>query len=499
MDKARRIATHLARFHYVPRIWSFAMCGLATFLLYQERQLSAWLLPAGFFTFVLWPHLAYHRIRWTRDPKRAELNNLFVDALQLGTWVALTQFSLWLAFCFLLAVCLNNLATGGLRQFGGAVTAFATGSALTAVLYGSRFEPHGSTLFALIIGGAALAYACTVGLNYRWQNNRLLKIKQAIESKNQIFQSLLEMNVLTRETSKVEDLLELSLSHIKKLFPLLGFGIIVHEHGRPASIRHALFNGINQIESAYLLAKFPRLDSGSVEPIGMALPAGSGSGYFTPMKGHLKQSEGYLVVQGEGIDEDVLNTTKLFTDQIASALENHLLTEQLKKLANTDALTGLFNRMHFDEEHQRAVRAKLGPANVDFSVVLLDVNGLKEVNDAHGHEVGDQLIVAVAELLKKVSRDADLLVRLGGDEFVVLCHGCDSVNAQHLIARMREAEARACLEVSSKDRDSISSKISFSIGLAGSDETPAQDVFCTADRRMYEDKKRFYERKTRYR
>lgn len=94
--------------------------------------------------------------------------------------------------------------------------------------------------------------------------------------------------------------------------------------------------------------------------------------------------------------------------------------QQLENLSVTDRLTGLFNRRKFDElfasECERALRTGLA-----LSVLMVDIDHFKSVNDSYGHQIGDQVLVAVAHLLKQDVRKLDTVARWGGEEFMLLC------------------------------------------------------------------------------
>lgn len=91
--------------------------------------------------------------------------------------------------------------------------------------------------------------------------------------------------------------------------------------------------------------------------------------------------------------------------------------DQIKYLNSHDAMTGLINRRFFEEQMKKS---EDDVKNLPISVIIIDLNGLKMINDAFGHSSGDQLIVAAAEVLKENCRDKDLAARIGGDEFAVL-------------------------------------------------------------------------------
>jgi diguanylate cyclase (GGDEF)-like protein len=118
-------------------------------------------------------------------------------------------------------------------------------------------------------------------------------------------------------------------------------------------------------------------------------------------------------------DEDDLRLLALISGQAASAIHKHLLYKEMETLAITDSLTSLFNRRYFQE--RLACEASRARRYVqDFSLVLIDIDGFKELNDTCGHSVGDAVLRELAALLKRCARESDLVARYGGDEFIML-------------------------------------------------------------------------------
>ncbi|BFM38103.1 sensor domain-containing diguanylate cyclase [Synechocystis sp. LKSZ1] len=106
--------------------------------------------------------------------------------------------------------------------------------------------------------------------------------------------------------------------------------------------------------------------------------------------------------------------------------------------AVTDALTGLYNRRGWEQflaQEEERCRIYGHPA----SVIIIDLDGLKEVNDSQGHGAGDQLIIQTAEVLRHTVRCQDIVARLGGDEFAVLCLDCGLEPGKALLERLEEA------------------------------------------------------------
>jgi diguanylate cyclase (GGDEF)-like protein len=109
---------------------------------------------------------------------------------------------------------------------------------------------------------------------------------------------------------------------------------------------------------------------------------------------------------------------------------------RLRRENRTDGLTGLSNRTHFHEQLETALDR---PAGV--SVLLIDLDGFKAVNDTLGHAAGDVLLISVADKMRAALRAGDVAARLGGDEFAVLLHGCTGVEAEQTAQRILEALA----------------------------------------------------------
>jgi len=102
--------------------------------------------------------------------------------------------------------------------------------------------------------------------------------------------------------------------------------------------------------------------------------------------------------------------------------------------AHTDGLTALANRTHFYEHLERALERAS-----EVSVLLVDLDGFKAVNDTLGHAAGDTLLISVADRMRSVLRSGDVAARLGGDEFAVLLHECAATEAEDVARRILEA------------------------------------------------------------
>jgi len=150
--------------------------------------------------------------------------------------------------------------------------------------------------------------------------------------------------------------------------------------------------------------------------------------------------------------------------------------EKLKSLSLHDPLTGLYNRIYFEEEMRRIEKARYDTVGI----VSCDVDGLKLVNDTLGHDHGDNLLVAAARVLRESFREGDLVARIGGDEFSVLLPNTTEAVIENACQRIQEAAA-------SYNATTPELPLSISVGFAvsnGDGRTP-KDLFKEADNNMY--------------
>jgi diguanylate cyclase (GGDEF)-like protein len=116
-------------------------------------------------------------------------------------------------------------------------------------------------------------------------------------------------------------------------------------------------------------------------------------------------------------------------------VEQHIQAEVFRRLAMFDALTGLYNR-RYAEQRLNAEIARSERRGHSLVIVLLDLNGFKEINDTHGHAAGDLVLKEFAGRLAKSVRGSDLAVRWGGDEFMLLLVDCNLNQLQHVLMRL---------------------------------------------------------------
>ena len=166
-------------------------------------------------------------------------------------------------------------------------------------------------------------------------------------------------------------------------------------------------------------------------------------------------------------------------------INNSVVFEQTKRDSLTDPLTGLPNTrfmfVHLTRELARAER--LGS---EVSLLVMDLDGFKEINDCHGHHVGDRALREVARVLRNGIRPYDICVRYAGDEFVVVLSGCGAADADQKRKELQQAIEDIPFEVRPGRFQQLGS--SFGYAVFPHDGVAYESLLATADKRMYQDK-----------
>lgn len=158
-----------------------------------------------------------------------------------------------------------------------------------------------------------------------------------------------------------------------------------------------------------------------------------------------------------------------------------LLEEELRKLATTDFLTGLFLRRHFFELGEKEInRARRSGAHL--SLLVLDIDHFKSINDTYGHQTGDEVLTGFASIFRDCLRDTDILCRFGGEEFVAILPDTDTKVALDAAERLRKRVAASSYLSGGKEL-----KCTVSTGLTGlrSGDTSIAELIHRADEALY--------------
>jgi diguanylate cyclase (GGDEF)-like protein len=196
-----------------------------------------------------------------------------------------------------------------------------------------------------------------------------------------------------------------------------------------------------------------------------------------------RESFGTLELVGESFDgEQRLNAASLGSQAVV-ALENARLHRLVEQQALVDGLTGLANRRACSEALQAEV-ARAERFGTPLSVVLADLDRFKEVNDTHGHAIGDEALWTFADVLRETMREADVAGRWGGEEFLLLLPGADEDGASQLAERVR-ARLSARRIAGAPDL-----RLTASFGVAEYvPESGAERLVGAADRALYQAKR----------
>lgn len=174
---------------------------------------------------------------------------------------------------------------------------------------------------------------------------------------------------------------------------------------------------------------------------------------------------------------------RIFSTPIALMIKNVLLHEQVKHLAETDELTGLYNRRRFLVELEEAKTAAKKEKK-SLSLAMIDLDKFKEINDEYGHDVGDQYLKKTAHLIRECVREGDIPARLGGDEFCVLLPNTNERQAHEFSERVRHHFAENPFTLRGTPK-----VIGMSVGLETTDHD-FESLLKKADEKMYLIKKK---------
>jgi diguanylate cyclase (GGDEF)-like protein len=153
-------------------------------------------------------------------------------------------------------------------------------------------------------------------------------------------------------------------------------------------------------------------------------------------------------------------------------------------LQSTDELTGLSNRRGFRSFFENALRSARA-SNAELALVVADLNGLKKINDRHGHLFGDEAIRAMGRALANAKRSADCAARIGGDEFVVVMPGTNQAGALRFIERVDHELRDRPMAIEGTNALSVSASYGIALRQEDEGEEAFEQIFDRADRDLY--------------
>ena len=188
-----------------------------------------------------------------------------------------------------------------------------------------------------------------------------------------------------------------------------------------------------------------------------------------------------------GWDNDDITLAASVTGVMRIVLEHESIQRELARQARTDALTGLLNRRAFIDEAARRLD-RLEAEGLPATLLFIDLDGLKQLNDRAGHESGDAALMLTSALLRRTFRPTDLVARLGGDEFACWLDGADTFTAAERAESLRLTVPQEFAHLTAGQVVGIGMSIGIAMRQPGSDET-LDGLLQRADQAMYEVKR----------
>jgi diguanylate cyclase (GGDEF)-like protein len=171
------------------------------------------------------------------------------------------------------------------------------------------------------------------------------------------------------------------------------------------------------------------------------------------------------------------------------AYSSHLeeLSQRLRNMAYRDAVTGLYNHRYFREQLAHEIERSLRYGE-PLSLILLDMNNFKEVNDRYGHFMGDRFLGLVGEVVDRQIRASDVGARYGGDEFVIILPSTPRAEAERAAEKLSDAVANCAAMTATGE--TVQLGISFGVATCAEDARTSSDLIEAADARLYEVKRK---------
>lgn len=200
-----------------------------------------------------------------------------------------------------------------------------------------------------------------------------------------------------------------------------------------------------------------------------------------------EEQEGSLILcfKEEGPTEYEKNLLEILTNQLTISIAKALYVEKINMMATTDGLTGVYNHRHFQERFSEILE-RGGRYDEVFSLILLDIDFFKKVNDTYGHPVGDLVLKRVSQKIKSSARKIDIVARYGGEEFAIILPQNNKDNAFKFAERLRKEISEMTVIFES---GKLNVTVSMGIAEFPKDGKDKKDLLEKADKCLYEAKK----------
>jgi diguanylate cyclase (GGDEF)-like protein len=287
-------------------------------------------------------------------------------------------------------------------------------------------------------------------------SNQLRRILQRERVYPQIHRSYTTLKVLNEESSKLLSSLNVDVivqNLIDGAYKIAPSGIVffmtkgkefemVHSIGLPThgkkifSLKHTVLDMVVKNKEPFYLSDVRNYRS----PIMPFKTVNVSSVFVLPMF-YEKDIMGILVLLSEEINAlspYQIELLEVLGNQASTSIANAKFHEEIERLAITDGLTGLFNHRHFQERLSQEFN-RLGRFSEPISLLIIDIDHFKEINDTYGHPAGDTVLKDVVNIVRKTIRNIDIPARYGGEEFAVILLGTDARGAMNMAERLRKA------------------------------------------------------------
>lgn len=181
-------------------------------------------------------------------------------------------------------------------------------------------------------------------------------------------------------------------------------------------------------------------------------------------------------------DFDIASLLSLIGNNVSLILDKIKLFEETKRLSITDVLTGLYNRRHF-YKHLDIEVARSKRYGSSFALMLFDIDNFKSINDNFGHQAGDEVLQGLANILRSISRETDLVVRYGGEEFIIILPNTSEQEAISLANRIKYAVEHHVFQINKLAHIAIT--LSGGIASFPKNAADAKSLLSAADHALY--------------
>lgn len=348
-----------------------------------------------------------------------------------------------------------------------------------AVNAGILVQLSGTLGFVVIVAAFPVIYL--IFLSYKmYLSNVEISVSQAEQAKR-------HANILMERSAALRE----SEQRFRSAFNYAPIGIaLVSPAGEWLKVNRALCKILGYTESEFLATNFQSLLFR--EDLGITLvkihELSTGTIANCQMEHRYVHKSGRTVWASWSVsaDTDAGNEHSNFIFQIQDITEKKLAEQKLKHEATHDALTGLPNRAFFMTRLSQALRRSRENTGYNVSVLFIDLDRFKNVNDSLGHVVGDQLLIGISERLRECLRPNDIVARLGGDEFTVLVEG---IYASEEVTNIAERILEKFVSPFDLEGQQVYSSASIGILHASVSHATSEDMMRDADTAMYHAKR----------